>query len=253
MSADSLGDRMKIYESVPRLSLVRRIPVIIRVDGKAFHTLTGKYCEKPHDSAFQTAMWAAAKHLCAALQGAQVAYVQSDEISVLLTDWSSQDAQGWFDYQLQKMVSVAASTASVAFNAVFDSHISQNTLAVFDARAFNLPAFEVNNYFLWRQNDATRNSINCLGQFHFSSKQLHGLNTSQVQELLWQEKKINWNDCPTEQKRGVCVVKKYFDYEATDPRTGETKITQRSAWSVDLDIPVFTQDRNYIERFTVAP
>lgn len=250
MSNDSLGDRMKGYENVPRISLMRRTPVILRADGKAFHTLTGRHCVKPFDVQFQSAMWATAKNLCENVQGVRVAYVQSDEISVLMTDWTTLDTQGWFDYQLQKMVSVAAAFASVAFNKAFPKADGE---AVFDARAFNIPAHEVQNYFVWRQQDATRNSINSVGQANFPHKALHGLNTDQVQELLFKEKGINWNDLAVCNKRGVCLFKKTVPFTAVNKKTGDEIVTTRSAWDVDMNIPVFTQDKEYINKFMELP
>ena len=107
--------------------------------------------------------------------------------------------------------------------------------AYFDARVFNLPKEEVTNYFIWRQNDATRNSIQSLAQANFSQKQIHSMNNSQLQDKLHEEKGINWNDCKTVEKRGSCVIH-VFD-----------KSINRSKWIIDEEIPIFTQNRDYIE------
>lgn len=245
MSFDDLGDRMKGYEDVPRIRLVPRMPVILRLDGKAFHTLT-RGMQKPWDERFQRCMWDATRALCAEIQGVQVAYTQSDEISLFLIDYKALDSCAWFDYGLQKMVSVSASIATDAFKdsfrALFPDRVEKAKIR-FDSRAFNLPREEVTNYFIWRQQDAVRNSISSAAQSVYSHGELHGKSQKEQQELLFQ-KGINWNDYPTAQRRGVCCVKSYSVRVVQNPT--------RPKWVVDMDIPVFTQDRTYIERF-VAP
>ena len=111
--------------------------------------------------------------------------------------------------------------------------------AMFDSRCFNIPKEEVTNYILWRQQDATRNSINSVGQAYFPHKQLEGLNVNQVQELLFKEKGINWNDYPTKYRRGSCCVKD----------TISEGIAIRNSWRIDNEIPIFVEEgRNYIEK-----
>lgn len=237
---DSLGDRMKGYEDAFRIYLPKRIPLIIRVDGKAFHTFT-RGLDKPFDEEFQNVMLHTAVALCDEIQGTKLAYWQSDEISLLITDYDTLTTQAPFDKNLQKLTSISASIATSAFNCMLQMIEDRRELMClpskfkssgnFDSRAFILPKEEVCNYFLWRQQDATRNSINSVGQAHFSSKVLHGLNTDKVQELLFKEKGINWNDTQTINKRGACVVK--ID----------------GKWTVDREIPVFSQARDYINRF----
>jgi len=225
---DSLGDRMKgQYEQRTRYLLPRRTYMILRADGKAFHTFT-RHCVKPHDVDLAASMDAAAQRLCEHAQGACFAYVQSDEISVLLQDFGDIKTDAWFDGNVQKIVSVAASVVSVAFNHAYDT-FARHGVAHFDCRAFTIPdPVEVENYFIWRQQDAVRNSIQSLAQAHFSHGQLHGLNVNELQEKLFQEKGINWNDTPTDQKRGRCIVREDSD------------------WWDDLNIPTFTQDRDYL-------
>lgn len=268
MKNDSLGDRMKGYESIPRNYLTRRIPIIIRLDGKAFHTFT-RGMKKPFDNILMESMWETAKYLCENIQGCKVAYTQSDEISLLLTDYESIDTCAWFDNNIQKMVSISASMATLAFNTTF-RHLVKNRImlpatidfmpdqkqdiyyknynlyhnkintALFDSRVFSLPKEEVVNYFIWRQQDATRNSIQMVGQANFSHKQLHKKSCDDIQEMLFQEKDINWNDIPTYQKRGVCIIKEQYTLD-------NEQQTTRNRWAIDKDIPVFTQDRSYIE------
>lgn len=224
MKKDSLGDRMKEqYEDRWRLMLPRRTYTIIRCDGKAFHTLT-RTCAKPYDHIFAESMEYAAVALCEEAQGAQFGYLQSDEISVLLTDFATPTTDAWFDGNLQKVVSVSAGIVTRTFNKYF----GRGGNAVFDARVFVIPdPVEVENYFIWRQKDAERNSISSLAQAHFSHGQLHGKDRAAMHDML-HGKGINWNDCPTEQKRGRCVVRNEL------------------GWTVDVEIPVFTQDRAYL-------
>lgn len=230
---------MKRFEAISAAKLMPKTPVLIRLDGKAFHTLT-RGMEKPVDWKFMSAMWLTAAELCEQISGCRVAYVQSDEISLLLVDYQSIGTQGWFDYELQKLVSVSAGIATAAF---CEQEVGRG---VFDSRAWNLPPNEVTNYFIWRQQDATRNSVSGLAQSHFSVNALHGKNNAAMQDMLM-SKGVNWNDCPTPQKRGVCVVRETFTLNA-DEMCGAT----RHRWVVDESIPVFTEDRQYIERF-VAP
>ncbi len=232
---DSLGDRMKRnYEDRFRFMLPRRTFTIIRCDGKAFHTYTRSF-RKPYDLNLVSAMDAAAMALCRAAQGSAFAYVQSDEISVLLTDFSTVQTDAWFDGNVQKICSVSASIVTAAFGEEMEELILAADLdvhgpALFDARVFSIPdPIEVENYFIWRQQDATRNSVSGLAQACFSHKQLHGVSNSGMQEMLFKEKGINWNDLPADQKRGRTIV------------YGDEK------WSVDAAPPIFTQDRTYLK------
>ena len=257
MSRDSLGDRIKGYENIQRNYLTRRMPMIIRIDGKAFHSFT-KGFQKPFDMVFMKTMWETTKYLCSNIQGCKVGYTQSDEISLLLNDYESIDSCAWFDKNVQKMVSISASMATLAFNNSFkkivdewineeencneklnDTYNKRTDTALFDSRVFVIPSEEVNNYFVWRQQDATRNSIQMIGQANFAHKQLHGKSCNQIQEMLFQDKAINFNNLPVYQKRGVCILKEtYFKQEA-----------QRTRWAVDEDIPIFNQDKGYIEKY----
>ena len=227
---DSLGARMKQYEYVSQSSLTQRMPMIIRVDGRAFHTAT-RHCQKPWDAAVKQAMIDVAMSLCDEISGAKFAFWFSDEVSVFTTDYDTLNTQAWFDKNVQKIASVSASIATAAFNASIAATY-QSFRATFDGRVFVLPKSEVCNYALWRQQDATRNSIQMLAQSHFSPKQLHGLNNAEVQEKLFTEANINWNDCTVWQKRGVCIIR-----------------DELGMWKPDYNIPIFSQDRSYVERF----
>lgn len=270
MSQDSLGDRMKSYEGCYRTHLPIRMPVILRIDGKAFHTYT-KGCKRPVDQGLVDCMNDTAIELCKKVQGCQLAYVQSDEISLLVTNYQDVDTQSWFDNNLQKMVSISAATASVTFSlnswkifAPPGSHELDSWMkpAYFDSRAFVMPKEDVNNYFLWRQQDATRNSVQMLARTLYSHKELNNKGNSELQNMCW-AKGINWNDCPTPQKRGRCIVKKqivkmaclrpYYDKTGKlvmpSERAYREANTVRTVWSVDNDIPVFSQDKSYVEKY----
>lgn len=269
MKKDSLGDRMKQYESISKISLMRRNPVIIRIDGKAFHTFTRGF-QRPFDDIFIESIQETAKYLCENIENVKCSYQQSDEISLLLTDYDNNETQAWFNKNLQKMCSVAASMATLAFNRAFEERVEaldfdwsmgveginseyRSALykalekgAMFDARCFSIPKEEVCNYFIWRQQDAVRNSIQMVAQANFSHKQLQNKSCDELQEILWQEKNINWNDFETVKKRGSCCTKT-GKHTVIDIQTGEQK--ERLIWEIDREIPIFTQDRNYIERF----
>jgi len=242
MDKTALGDRMKGYEAVSRTKLLRRSPVIIRLDGKAFHTWTKqlKVVDEsldinPYSNLMHSFMRNTTQYLMDNIQNAVLAYSQSDEISILLNDWKKLNTDAWFDANIQKMASVSASMATAAFNSqIFTFNRASPAalgMALFDARAFNLPKEEVTNYFIWRQQDATRNSINMLGQFYFSHKELQGKNVSQVQDMLMEKFQINWNDCDVWKKRGFCI-------------------TQDGTY--DYTIPIFSKHREYIEDCLVA-
>lgn len=234
--SDSLGDRMKCYEDASRIKLIRRTPVIIRIDGRAFHSFVRQVkAQKPFDERLIGAMTTTAQSLCKEIMGCKLAYLQSDEISLLLTDWEKHTTQAWFDNDLRKICSLSASIATATFN---DDYVDARILANFDSRAFNIPREEVCNYFIWRQQDAEKNSVSMYARSLYSHKQLIGKNGSQMQEMMFQ-KGFNWNDAPAHTKRGFCVVKAFYE------KGGAT----RSHWLPDLEIPRFTQNRDYIEKF----
>lgn len=228
---------MKGYEDVWRSQLPGRLPVLLRIDGKAFHTYT-KGCKRPFDERLVEVMDETAQYLCKNIMNSRLAYVQSDEISILLVNYETNDTQSWFDNNIQKMVSISSAMASAYFTTQSAKIFGQPKLAMFDSRAFILPKEDVNNYFLWRQNDATRNSVQMLARSLYSHKELNGLNNSQLQELTF-KKGQNWNNLPTSQKRGRCIVKELYT------KDGAT----RSRWTVDNEIPIFSTDKNYVEKF----
>lgn len=223
MSKDSLGDRMKsYYEGRYKIALTRRMPVILRLDGKAFHTFT-RGCEKPFDYQITSSMEQTARYLLKNIQGAKVVYTQSDEISVLITDYDTIKTDAWFDYELQKMCSISAAMASVHFTLAYaqcsghgDTYFDTIKPAHFDCRAFNIPKEDVSNYFLWRFNDWVRNSVSMLAQAHFSHKELHKKSTADKHEML-HTKGINWNDLAERWKNGIFVFKDFEGNVCTIP------------------------------------
>lgn len=242
---DPIGTRMKEqYENRARFYLPRRTYTILRVDGKSFHTFTRGF-RRPYDTELMKAMDQTAKFLCEEIQGARLAYVQSDEISVLLADFDKITTSAWFDGNVQKMSSVGAALATGAFNeAIKERNDPKLGTAFFDARVFTIPdPIEVENYFVWRQQDATRNSISMAAQALYSHKELHGKNTVQQKEMTF-KKGVNWNDYPGRCKRGGAVVKETFK---EDPVTAGDN-GERTRWAI-VEPPIFTRDhwlRTYV-------
>ena len=276
---DDLGNRMKeYYENIPKTKLMRRCPVILRIDGKAFHTFARGF-QKPFDEVLIKTMQETMKYLCENIQGCVLSYTQSDEITLVLVDYKKFTSQAWFDYEVQKMCSIAASMATMKFNQVFkelsykeaeilecacrenpylenrdyltrisNAHTnSADKGAMFDCRCFNIPKEEVTNCIYWRQLDATRNSIQMVGQANFSHKELQNKSCNDIQDMLMVQKGINWNDLPIYQKRGSCCIRNHMISEPygnymLDKTAGENE------WIIDKDIPIFKgEGRRYID------
>lgn len=236
----ALGDRMKRYEASYRGLLPRRTYTLIRVDIRAAHSYL-RGATKPFDEPFMADMDAVAEALCAEIAGARFAYTQSDEISILATDFGSHNTEPWFGGVIAKQLSIAASLATAVLN-----ERRPGARALFDARVFTInDPVEVANYFLWRQRDAVRNSISMAAQAHFSHKRLHGVNSGRMQELLWSEAGVNWNDYPDGCKRGRVAVRRVGERETsyTDKRTNtlETVVALRSWWESSA-APHFTTE-----------
>lgn len=275
MDKTTIGDRMKNnYENITRYYLTRRMPVIIRVDGRSFHTFT-KGFKKPFDDIFVKTMQDTMKYLCENIQGCVLGYTQSDEISLVLTDYAELTTDAWFGNNLQKMCSVSASMATLAFNKAFNDNIvkyidnnldadcgvtkdlteytkilinARNKGAMFDSRVFTIPKEEVCNALIWRQQDATRNSIQSVGQANFSQKELHGKSCNDIQDMLMLQKGINWNDYSTTLKRGSCCIKIDDGITKYDEVGNICDYIPSSKWVIDNEIPIFTQDRSYVEK-----
>lgn len=240
---DSLGDRMKDYENCFRLKIPKKSNVMIRIDGKSFHTFTRK-CDRPFDVKLSDAMINTMKSLCEEISGAKFGFTQSDEISILLSDRNDILTQPWFDNNLQKIVSISSSMATAYFNKYYGS---TDKFALFDSRVFVLPKEEITNYLIWRQQDATRNSKQMAARANFSHKQCDKKNCNTLQEMLFTEKGINWNDYPTRFKRGTST---YKESRTIVQNTGDEPII-RNCWVVDMETPIFTQDREFVEKHIV--
>lgn len=276
MGTLSVDARMKdFYEVRNRHFLTRRTPVIIRIDGKAFHTYT-RGLDKPFDEGLIQDMQLTTKYLCENVQGCKFGYTQSDEISLLLTDYDTLQTEAWFDYCQNKIESIGASLATGRFNqlrmvrGINNSIISTknphiifedekyNMIANFDARSFNIPIEDVCNYFVWRQGDASKNSISMLAQSLYSHTELQNKSGDEKQEMCFQ-KGINWNNLPTSQKRGTAIYKQQTKKELTgkvdvmtldplkrwidDGRYG----VYANEWKIDTETPIFSQNRELIE------
>ena len=201
----SLGDRIKRYEAVTRAKGTINTPLMIRVDGKAFHTFT-KHMQKPFDAALQDAMVYAATEVAKRMQGMKAAYVQSDEATFVITDYDTIETQGWFDYNLSKVISTTAATMSVYFAAAMGKESTSDSLPVFDARAFNIPPADVVNAFLWRAQDWERNSLQMYAQAFFSHRELHKKNREAMHNMLHSVGK-NWtNDLTPREKNGTFII-----------------------------------------------
>ena len=272
---DELGIRMKtFYEEIPKTKLMRRTPVAIRIDGKAFHTFTRGF-KRPFDEVLIKTMQQTTQYLCQNIQGCVLGYTQSDEITLILVDYQTLTTEAWFDYRVEKLCSISASMATMAFNKFFYENVFQyNGMAsmdmsnkkypykeiyakaiekgaMFDARCFNIPKEEVTNLIYWRQLDASRNSVQMVGQAYFSQEELQDKSCSDIQDMLM-TKGVNWNDLPTYQKRGSCCVKnKIFiksngvtaDVYLRDTSKSENK------WIIDTNIPIFKgEGREYIDK-----
>ena len=282
MINDELGKRMKeFYEQVPKTRLVRRMPVAIRIDGKAFHTFTRGF-QKPFDKVLMQSMQETTKYLCENVQGCVFGYTQSDEITLILVDYKELDTSAWFDYEVQKLCSISASMATMAFNKFFAKNVDEwgrKTFtdwdeggtndsevinspewelmqtysralakgAMFDARCFNIPKEELTNLVYWRQLDAARNSVQMVGQANFSHKELQNKSCNMIQDMLHEQKGINWNDFPVDCKRGAAVIKKKIGTNIA-AACGIAGATYENRWVIDRDMPMLKgEGRKYLD------
>lgn len=291
-----LDIRMKqYYENIPKTKLMRRCPVIIRIDGRSFHTFASKFKHLFDDILIKT-MQDTTRYLCENIQGCVLGYTQSDEITLVLVDYKKFTSAAWFDYEVEKLCSISASMATKAFNKAFvknvyesfkdkitdtefvaamlygeyPEHIDKELFvyleAVYkgaetDSRCFNIPKEEVTNCVYWRQDDASKNSIQMVGQANFSHSELQHKSRNDIQDMLMTQKDINWNDFPVYQKRGSCCIKEEYwidknngaefgeGYsEVLNRKGGAEDAVKRSRWVIDKNIPIFKgEDRKYID------
>lgn len=231
MFFEELSSRMKAYEAVPKLYLMRRVPVVVRLDIRSGGSFV-KGFKKPFDDIFGKTMIRTMEHVAKEIQGCIFAYTSSDEISFVLSDYKKLNSAAWFDYNVEKMASLAASEATFAFNKYFAQEVrefinSKDPIFIsdeeikmvdvyeravdkgvrFDGRCANYPKEEVANYIYWRQSDAMRNSVSMAARAQFSHKQCDHKNQTQLKEMLLNECGIDWNDYATHYKHGVCWTK----------------------------------------------
>lgn len=255
---ETLSEKMKRYENETSYKLKVKEPVIIRIDGKAFHTFT-KGLNKPFDEDLSFIMQYIAKSLAENIQNVKFVYSQSDEISLLLTDWDKINTAEWFGYRIQKMTSVSASIATASFNKYMMKVVDKYTdimtkniykegpdgisskvwalwynkqfQAIFDSRVFNIPKEEVSNYFLYRYKDAKRNSISALAQCYFSQKQLECKSTEEMIQMVKEKSGIDYESLSSLQKVGFAVYKENED------------------WVIDIEVPDIYENRYYVEKW----
>lgn len=260
------------------------MPVILRLDMRAGHSFTRGF-KRPFDEVFIKSMQDTAKYLCENIQNCKLSYQQSDEITLLLVDYDKLNTDCFFDYRVDKLCSITASMATMAFNKLFEKYVDEYRFskwdgvsnyednaweyiqvllsvvekgAMFDARCFNIPKEEVTNLLYWRQDDAAKNSIQMVGRAFFSHKELHKKSRNDIQDMLMTQKGINWNDFPTYQKRGSCCIKTEEkiteDITIIKNRFGEdgkkhVVNMKRPHWIIDTEIPIFKgEGREYIDR-----
>jgi tRNA(His) 5'-end guanylyltransferase len=200
-----IGTRFKTnYEAPACHHLTRRTPVVVRVDGRAFHTFTRNF-ERPFSYQFSTSMTNAAMYVASQMQGFKLGYVQSDEASFLLTDYDNFQTEPWFGYRKSKVETISASLMTVAF-ANCMKRCGVTDWATFDARAFNIPESEVANYFLWRARDWHRNSVMMYARSHFSHQLLQGRTITDIHEML-HDAGHNWtSDLMADERNGTFLV-----------------------------------------------
>lgn len=242
MSKDDLGDRIKGYESVYDFRFTNRLPIVVRIDGKAFHSWTKKSkCQKPFDLDLIKLMQNTTKFLCENISGCVCGYCQSDEISLLLINTQTNQTQPWFDNRLQKIVSVVSSLATCYFNE--NNNLQVKIPAFFDSRAFVVPEKDILNYFIWRQRDAIRNSISTVSHSFFSPKELHKKNSVQQLEMC-KSIYVNWEDFPNNCKKGSLVYKVMSDKPLINKKTHE--VSYRKYFIIDENISLFEYNKDCI-------
>lgn len=259
---DSLGDRQKQYEAVYEHYLIPKLPFIIRVDGKAFHTYTRGF-KKPFDDIMGKTMLEVTKKLCEDIPGAIFGFTQSDEITIVCRYTDRIKSQAWFGGRVEKIVAITASKATKYFNKYFREEVENELMKIsntkqiaiyknktgdaeFDSRVFNIPEWDCINNVIWRQQDTIRNSVEMVGHANFSAKELNKVNCDKIKEKLLNKKGINWeNDFTPYQKYGACCYKK----ETTTNIKGNT-VTRNTWFIADNDQHIIQNERDWFSSVT---
>lgn len=244
---DLLGKRMKEqYEDRTRYFLPRRTYTLLRLDGKAFHTYT-RNLKHPFDNDLSTDIDSAIIATLPEVQGSVFAYAQSDEVSILLTDFNTIQTSAWFDGNIQKMSSVAASIMTAEFNrrrlllrnnvtGRYDLIGSQIPLAYFDCRVFTIPdRVEVMNYFRWRQQDCIHNAVSMIAQSHFSHRELNGKSQEDMKAMLLQKGINIETDFSDGEKNGRIIAKELYNPSDNPDNIIRSRWISRESW-------IFTKD-----------
>lgn len=277
MRTNSTNSLMRRYEVVSESRLIPSLPVIIRVDGQAFHTLTRDFA-KPFDWMLIRAMQMTMMSLCERIPGTKFGYVQSDEISLVLGCDGQQEP--WFDYRVEKLCSISASIATISFERAMRRLIEQEFEnpdddareridipcrvrsattytdaiergATFDARAFNISPADIVPYVIWRQTDASRNSLSMLAHALFPDKALVGKKAAQVHDML-HGIGVNWNDLPVTTKRGSACLRRKTEVTGYNPVEDRHVRVLRNRWVLDENMPIVSRCPEYVSE-AIAP
>lgn len=265
MNAENLGDRMKGYEKVFDRELPPRQPVIVRLDGNSFHEFTASRFEFPFDAKFKNCMNEAAIATMKYCNGSMIAYVQSDEISVLLRNDLNPDMGQFLNGRIQKICSLVASACAVRFSKEVSKLTGKDEEVQFDCRCFVMPANDVVNYYEWRQQDTIKNAINSIIYWKLrgemgakaAQRKLDGIPTDSKQEILEREYGIKIDDYPSYYIRGSCIYKvektmpieEVAPPEIIDKYNKHGEMVTRHEWKIDKEIPIFHECREFIDRF----
>lgn len=240
--------RMKEIEHRVRIVLPPVNYYIIRLDGRAFHTFTKPFkrghSSDPFSYDLHDAFVYACEKLADEIDGCLAIYTQSDEVSILLKGKQHETMTPWFGGNIMKLTSITSSI----FSCYFNDKIESDKFAFFDSRAFHIEDNEVNNYFIWRQQDAIRNSVSMYAQRNFSHKELQGIDVKGQKEML-KNKGLDWDELDEWKKKGTLFLKKnYKKYVSWIDKLGKQQVRHgvvRSKWS-EVEPPMFV-DNNILD------
>jgi tRNA(His) 5'-end guanylyltransferase len=264
MKSDNFGDRIKGYESCGELTLTSNLPIIVRLDGNSFSKLTKRLdFKKPFDEEFRKAMESAMVGVFD-YSGAKLAYSQSDEITLLINNPLNVK---FLSNRISKICSLLASVATNSFNKYLLDSSGVFVGGCFDCRVFVVPEKEVNNVFLWRQKDAWKNAVYSYAFFELQNKKgfsnrkatsyLKGISLNKQQDLILKELDFSINDLETKFKRGFCCERKSIKVPVSSlPKESQKHIKdkdfiERNKVVIDLEIPLFSEDKSYIEKYLI--